>query len=192
MDISDFNIRKHIEKIDKIQTKEQLKEEADKANIKEAAQISIAGDSADEVNNLMQIFRNAGVQAPASMSPCGTEVTPDMINQEPKADEPETGDETLDKILSPEDEVASEEKQDEVPGQASTTPDPKYQDANYMTKDIAGGINKAKKTYPKVSDGDNPMAVKERLISEYQMFKNKTEPCGTVVTDDMINQKSTK
>ena len=89
-------------------------------------------------------------------------------------------------------EIASEETKDEVPGQASTTPDPKYQDAQYMTKDIAGGINKAKKTYPKVSDGDNPMAVKERLISEYQMFKNKTEPRGTVVTDDMINQKSTK
>ena len=64
MDISDFNIRKHIDKIDKIQTKEQLKDEAAKANIKEAAQISIAGDSADEVNNLMQIFRNAGVPVP--------------------------------------------------------------------------------------------------------------------------------
>ena len=30
-----------------------------------------------------------------------------------------------------------------------------------MTKDIAGGINAPKKTYPKVAGGDNPMALED-------------------------------
>jgi len=51
-----------------------------------------------------------------------------------------------------------------------------------MTKDLSGGINKIKKTYPKVADGDNPMAfekteeevhssIKETLLQAYQDFK---------------------
>ena len=54
-----------------------------------------------------------------------------------------------------------------------------------MTKDIAGGINKPKKTYPKVAGGDNPMAledekdltasIKETLLSAYEDFKKKDQ-----------------
>ena len=38
-------------------------------------------------------------------------------------------------------------------------PDEEYQDTNYMTKDISGGLNREKKAYAKAQDGDNAMAV---------------------------------
>jgi hypothetical protein len=55
-----------------------------------------------------------------------------------------------------------------------------------MTKDLSGGINKIKRTYPKVAGGDNPMApvqkteeevqssIKETLLQAYQDFKKQS------------------
>jgi|AntRauTorcE11897_2_1112592.scaffolds.fasta_scaffold03929_5 hypothetical protein len=40
-------------------------------------------------------------------------------------------------------------------------PDADYQDSKYMTKDLAGGLNREKGAYADAEDGDNPMAVKE-------------------------------
>lgn len=45
-------------------------------------------------------------------------------------------------------------------------PDEKYQDHHYMTKDLAGGLNKPKKAYPATQDGDNPMAVEDKIKEE--------------------------
>jgi hypothetical protein len=111
------------------------------------------GDSPEDMAAIAQIFKSAGVPTPPAMT------------QEPK---PEA-----------EAEVKAVE---EVPGKASTTPDPEYKDTQYMTKDLSGGINKIKKTYPKVAGGDNPMAlekteeevqssIKETLLQAYQDFK---------------------
>jgi hypothetical protein len=77
-----------------------------------------------------------------------------------------------------------ESVEEEIPGKASTTPEPRYQDTQYMTKDISGGINKQKKSFAKAQDGDNAMAVekteeelqssiKETLKQAYQDFKKK-------------------
>ena len=77
-----------------------------------------------------------------------------------------------------------ESVEEEIPGKASTTPEPRYQDTQYMTKDISGGINKQKKSFAKAQDGDNAMAVekteeelqssiKEALKQAYQDFKKK-------------------
>lgn len=38
-------------------------------------------------------------------------------------------------------------------------PDPEYQDHEYMTKDLSGGLNREKKAYAAAQDGDNAMAV---------------------------------
>ena len=35
-----------------------------------------------------------------------------------------------------------------------------------MTKDLSGGLNRSKKTYPKVAGGDNPMQATEDKIKE--------------------------
>jgi hypothetical protein len=51
-------------------------------------------------------------------------------------------------------------------------PDPKYSDTNYMTKKLAGGLNKPKTMYPNsYKQGDNPMAMEDVVKSEWEKFK---------------------
>jgi hypothetical protein len=63
--------------------------------------------------------------------------------------------------------------------QASTTPDETYQDTDYMTKDLAGGINGPKDMYKhSYRQGDNPMAMTmetltNRLSNLYQEVKSR-------------------
>ena len=45
-------------------------------------------------------------------------------------------------------------------------PEEDYKDTQYMTHDLAGGLNKEKKSYPKAADGDNPMALETKLKRE--------------------------
>lgn len=60
---------------------------------------------------------------------------------------------------------------------ASTTPDEEYQDTEYMTKDLAGGINGPKDMYKhSYRQGDNPMAMEtltNRLSNLYQEVKSR-------------------
>jgi len=151
---SNMDIRDFLTKIDAIQSKEQMKEDVKKIHLNEASQVMLYGDTPEDMNAIAQIFKNAGVTPPAPV--------------EGPTPEPEA-----------EAEVKAVE---EVPGKASTTPEPEYKDTQYMTKDLSGGINKIKKTYPKVADGDNPMAfekteeevhssIKETLLQAYQDFK---------------------
>ena len=90
--------------------------------LKEAVQFSMVGDNLDDIQNFLQIFKNAGVDAPKMDAATTTQDVEDIL--QPDAEAPE-------------------ETKDEVPGKASTTPDPEVKDTNFMTKDIAGGINKA-------------------------------------------------
>ena len=60
-----------------------------------------------------------------------------------------------------EDEVAKE-------GDWDNAPDEKYQDTAYMQNDLAGGLNRQKKSYPKVAGGDNPMALEDEIRAELQ------------------------
>lgn len=56
-------------------------------------------------------------------------------------------------------------------------PDEAYQDTAYMTKDLAGGLNKQHIQYKKEYPGDNPMAVEslyqQELKNLYQEIKNR-------------------
>jgi len=62
------------------------------------------------------------------------------------------------------------------------TPEEKYQDHKYMTKDLSGGINREKKMYKPAAKGDNPMAaesIKDRLyraLNEKKSKKLKEKP----------------
>jgi len=51
-------------------------------------------------------------------------------------------------------------------------PDEEYSDHNKMIHDLSGGLNKKKKQFAKAQDGDNAMAVKEKLkrdlIAQYE------------------------
>ena len=51
-------------------------------------------------------------------------------------------------------------------------PDPKYSDTNYMTKDLAGGLNKPKTMHKhSYKQGDNPMAMETVVRDEWEKFK---------------------
>lgn len=62
------------------------------------------------------------------------------------------------------------EKKEDGGFQSSTTePDPEFKNADYMLNKLAGGMNKAKHTFPKVADGDNPM----QKVREGEDFKEQ-------------------
>lgn len=52
-------------------------------------------------------------------------------------------------------------------------PNPKMSDTNYMTKDLAGGLNKPKSMHKhSYKQGDNPMAMETIVREEWQKFKD--------------------
>ena len=147
--------------------------EEKKETVKEAIQIST--DSPQEASMMMQILKLAGVQ----------QVDPAMIGaDEPKADaEPEmdqddaTGSMDMarirDMIKNPEDEQKEETFANE--------PEEKVQDIDTLVNVNSGGLNRQKKTYPRVSPGDNPMAAEDKITEEelanslrtqYESFKS--------------------
>ena len=117
----------------------------------------------------MQILKLAGVQ----------QVTPGMMG----ADEPEhgsdmdpgemnkqmdvPGDDAMgsmqmgkmrDMMKAPEEEKAVET--------SSNEPEEKVQDIDSLVNKHSGGLNRNKKTYPKVASGDNPMAAEDKITEE--------------------------
>ena len=151
-----MDIRDFLTKIDAIQSKEQMKEDVKKIHLKEASQVMLYGDTPEDMAAIAQIFKSAGVPEPKEK-----EMTIPLPTPKPE-----------------------ESVEEEIPGKASTTPEPEYKDTQYMTKDLSGGVNKIKKSYRKEYPGDNPMAVekteeeiqssiKETLLQAYQDFKKK-------------------
>jgi hypothetical protein len=62
--------------------------------------------------------------------------------------------------------ASDDEEVDEAEGEWDNSPDEEYKDHEYMTKDLAGGLNKEKKSYPPANGGDNPMALEDQLKAE--------------------------
>jgi hypothetical protein len=133
--------------------------EGKKETVKEAIQIST--DSPQEASMMMQILKLAGVQ----------QVDPAMINQEPEAEphaEPEMDQDDAagsmdmarmrDIIKNPEDEQKEETFANE--------PEEKVQDIDSLVNKHSGGLNRQKKTHPRVSPADNPMAAEDKITEE--------------------------
>ena len=127
----------------------------EKEDMKEAIQIST--DSPEEASMMMQILKLAGVK------PMGA----DMPSMEPKQDMDHSDDDAMrsmdmakmrDMVTKPEDE-----RQEET---FANEPEEKVQDVDSLVNKHSGGLNRQKKTYPKVTSGDNPMAYAEDKITE--------------------------
>ena len=123
--------------------------------------ISMSGETADDVATLMKMVKDAGGKP---------EVIPPMPKMSPR-DDIEKSLKVMDLPPMPpkgmddmepgcEDEVAEKE------GEWDNSPDEQHQDTAYMQNDLAGGLNRQKKTYPKVAGGDNPMALEDEIKSE--------------------------
>ncbi len=145
---------------DSMEGKEMKKE---KETVKEAIQIST--DSPEEASMMMQILKLAGVQ----------QVTPDMMGM----DKPEMDPGDMNKKMDvPSDDAMGSmqmakmrdmmmkpdmEKQEET---FANTPDEKVQDVDTLVNVHSGGLNRQKKTYPRVSPADNPMAAEDKITQE--------------------------
>jgi len=140
------------------QDKKAGKEEK-KETVKEAIQIST--DSPQEASMMMQILKLAGVQ----------QVDQAMISQEPEAEphaEPEMDQDDAmgsmqmakmrDMMTAPDEEKAAETFANE--------PEEKVQNVDSLVNKHSGGLNRQKKTYPRVSPGDNPMAAEDKITEE--------------------------
>ena len=126
--------------------------------------ISMSGETADDVATLMKMVKDAGGK-PEIMAPMGPKMSPrDDIEKSLKVMDLPPMPKEMPKGMPDmepgcEDEVAKE-------GDWDNAPDEKYQDTAYMQNDLAGGLNRQKKSYPKVAGGDNPMALEDEINSE--------------------------
>ena len=188
------------------------KKDMKKETVNEAIQIS--ADTPQEASMMMQILKLAGVQP----------VDAKMIGADEPKDEPEmdTDDATgsmdmarmRDIVKKPEDEKQEETFANAPDGYKG---EPETHDVDTLVNVHAGGLNRAKKTHPKVASGDNPMAYAEDKITEeelanslrtqYESFKqayqeaakpdfldmdkdgNKTEPMKKAVKDKEAKDK---
>ena len=130
--------------------------EEKKETVKEAIQIST--DTPQEASMMMQILKLAGVQ----------QVDPAMIGADEPQAEPEMDQDDAagsmdmarmrDIIKNPEDEQKEETFANE--------PEEKVQDIDSLVNKHSGGLNRQKKTYPKVASGDNPIAAEDKITEE--------------------------
>ena len=136
-----------------------------KETVKEAIQIST--DSPEEASMMMQILKLAGVQP----------VDAKMIGADEPKDEPEMDTDDAagsmdmarmrDIVKKPEDDQ-KEETFANSPGDREKD-EPKTMDTDTLVNTMSGGLNRQKKTYPKVASGDNPMAYAEDKITEEEL-----------------------
>ena len=140
------------------------KKDMKKETVNEAIQIS--ADTPEEAGMMMQILKLAGVKP----------VDSKMIGADEPKDEPEmdTDDATgsmdmarmRDIVKKPEDEKQEETFANAPDGYKG---EPETHDVDTLVNVHAGGLNRAKKTHPKVASGDNPMAYAEDKITEEEL-----------------------
>ena len=77
---------------------------------------------------------------------------------------------------------AAHDYADDMGEEYANEPNPEVSDVEYMTKDLAGGLNKPKKQFKKEYPGDNPMTMEEaraaELMLEYRKMTEQIEDEG--------------
>ena len=132
--------------------------EAEPQQLDEIASVTMSGDSADEVARLAKLMN--GSDEPQTAAYQGP---PDMPPKEPTVVTPRV----MDDIETGEEQPVEEDDWD-------NSPEPSYDDHHKMTKDLSGGLNRQKKSYPPTNGGDNPMALENSLAEELSsMLKSK-------------------
>jgi len=164
---------------DSMESKEMKKE-----TVKE--DIKISADSPQEASMMMQILKLAGVQQvdPAMIGADEPEENP--AHGEPGhvcgADDDAIGSNDMakmrDMMTAPDEEKAAETFANS-PGDREKD-EPKTMDTDTLVNTMSGGLNRQKKTHPRVSPGDNPMTAEDKITeeelanslrSQYESFK---------------------
>ena len=127
--------------------------------------VSMTGDNAAEVAELMKLLKNAGMPDAGPVK----DIMPPMAPKGDMADFMGMVDSGMQGPAEPcsvcgevhEETSCSEDtsEYDAIIDEWDNSPEEEYKDHNYMTQDLSGGINRPKKAYAKAQDGDNAMAV---------------------------------
>ena len=125
-----------------------------KETVKEAIQIST--DSPEEASMMMQILKLAGVQ-PVDAKMIGADEPEHDMDHDDAAGSMDMA-RMRDIIKNPEDEQKEETFANE--------PEEKVQDIDSLVNKHSGGLNRQKKTHPRVSPADNPMAAEDKITEE--------------------------
>lgn len=132
--------------------------------------ISMTGDNADEVAQLVNIMRtgntpDAKVVSPTDMPhsdhmPMDKALSIMKMPMDGPMDMDGPTDSPMDDMpqMNPKDDEADEDMSGGF-SSSTTEPDEQYFDTQTMTRDLAGGINREKGQYAPAADGDNPIAV---------------------------------
>ena len=132
--------------------------------------ISMNGENADEVAQLVNIMKSGGAPDAGpvmSMPPMKMPMDKAISISKGMDMPPDMGPPDMDGPMPLKGSGCGGEEI-ETEGDWANSPDEKYKDHNYMTKDISGGINKQKKMHKKANDGDNPMALEDEIRTELQ------------------------
>jgi len=162
--------------------------------------ISLNATGKDHVADLINMMKNAGLQAAQPVNPEMMPMRMDMerlrniVDDEPmipgEGADNRPNEEYMDteELMAGGDDLHHEKHPSDIrvkdPSIASdieeweNEPDEEYADHNTMLNDLSGGINRKKKMYKKAQDGDNPMAVetiKARLLKALSEKKAKPD-----------------
>jgi len=138
-----------------------------KVNEAASMNISMSGDNAGEVSELVSILRNAGMQDAGPVTP---DMMPPMASTIKMIDEPPMMD-------KPEGPSPCGMGEDEVEEEWDNSPDEEYKDDDYMNQDIAGGLNRPKP--PGALRAKDP-AIHNEEVAKYkaQLAKDLEEAYG--------------
>ena len=126
--------------------------------------ISMNASGKEHVEDLINMMKNAGLGGASEMKPDMMPMRQDMDRLRAIVGEP--GDEDPNEDLEP--TVDDEEFEG-----YENEPDEDYKDQHYMTKDLAGGINREKKQYKAAQPGDNAMAMENIKAELYAALAEK-------------------
>tara|TARA_R110000851_G_scaffold19575_1_gene60135 strand:- start:358 stop:1470 length:1113 start_codon:yes stop_codon:yes gene_type:complete len=147
----------------------------EKINEAASANISLSGDSAAEVQQLMQMFKNAGMENAGELASTIGDMPPAMDDSpcDGGCDGGEPGDigqaielpmkKSLPALADDMEASFDEDGYDNAP-------DEDYKDSEFMNNTLAGGINRPKKSFAPSKLGDSPMAVEDD--EQYESIKS--------------------
>jgi hypothetical protein len=147
----------------------------EKINEAASANISLSGDSAAEVQQLMQMFKNAGMENAGELASTIGNMPPAMDDSpcDGGCDGGEPGDigqaielpmkKSLPALADDMEASFDEDGYDNAP-------DEDYKDSEFMNNTLAGGINRPKKSFAPSKLGDSPMAVEDD--EQYESIKS--------------------
>jgi len=126
--------------------------------------ISLNASGEKNVQDLIKMMKNAGLQDAEPVTPAMMPMRQDMERLNAIVGEP-------DDQPDMEPSVGQEEigMDDEAEEAYDNAPDPEYGDHQMMTKDLSGGLNREKKMHKPAAGGDNAMAIEDGEEESYSI-----------------------